>query len=463
MGKKNKGRQGYKAARGKGKGSLVHAAKLARKRNNERQQENSKKRKLQRVQLEAKKERRRKNAFVPYNAKDTILLIGEGNFSFARALVRRFEGLATRVIATSYDTREEVISKYPEYPTVQEELEAAGVSVVHGVNCTALESNTNLRVAIETMQAACGVKTDTLDTGIAVFDKIVFNFPHTACGIRDTLENNKIHQKFMSAFFHSATQLLRPTSIQYKKHSDEIDTSGGDSSSSSSSNSSSSNSSTGASKTGTGSSGNAKRGQNAIQSRAHQFGLSQIHVTLKTGEPYASWQIPRMAKLTGMLRLQTAIDFYPDMYLGYEHRRTLGGFRGGKGAAVAKVAKVAKEGVARETQASTTATATEVAAGGYPGPDWSKAVVHVAKKKPRPNKTLEANNDVVGARTYIFIKGTQAMKDEKEEMMRRVEDKKREEQLNSGQVEEVVEEDAVDNFEFSVKIGGNHVSINIAE
>ena len=55
------------------------------------------------------------------------------------------------------------------------------------------------------------------------------------------------------------------------------------------------------------------------------------------------------------------------------------------------------------------------------------------------------------------------MKDEKEEMMRRVEDKKREEQLNSGQVEEVVEEDAVDNFEFSVKIGGNHVSINIAE
>ena len=81
----------------------------------------------------------------------------------------------------------------------------------------------------------------------------------------------------------------------------------------------------------------------------------------------------------------------------------------------------------------------------------------IIKEKPRPNKTLEANNDVVGARTYIFIKGTQAMKDEKEEMMRRVEDKKREEQLNSGQVEEVVEEDAV------VKSSGNHVSINVDE
>ena len=39
--------------------------------------------------------------------------------------------------------------------------------------------------------------------------------------------------------------------------------------------------------------------------------FSQIHVTMKTGEPYKSWQVGRVARLTGVLKLQTAMDFYP--------------------------------------------------------------------------------------------------------------------------------------------------------
>ena len=450
MGKKLRGRQGFKATRGKGKGSLVHASKLARKRHNERQQANSKKRKLERVHLDAKKERRRKNAFVPYHVEDTILLIGEGNFSFARALVRRFEGVATRLIATSYDTKEQVITKYPEFPTVLEELETAGVSVVYGVDCTALESNTDLRVAIETMQQSCAKTSDAINTGLSVFDKIVFNFPHTACGIKDTLENNRVHQRFLTSFFHSATTMLRPTStVQGQSTLTEKKDFGSTVITDSTTSSSSSSSSGGGGAIGTSETG--------VKSRKTQFGLSQIHVTLKTGEPYASWQIPRMAKLTGMLRLQTAIDFYPALYSGYEHRRTLGGFRGKAVAAAAAAATTTAAAAAAATTVDGV-DAAAVAAGGYPGPDWSKGVQVAAK--PKPNKTLEANNDVVGARTYLFIKGIKAMENEKIEMERRAEQEKYDQKEREGGEMSEEEEEVIS--EFSVKIGGQTMTMNVS-
>ena len=52
----------------------------------------------------------------------------------------------------------------------------------------------------------------------------------------------------------------------------------------------------------------------------------QIHVTLKKGEPYDSWAVPRVARLSVHgLKLRTQQDFYPELYKGYEHRRTVGG------------------------------------------------------------------------------------------------------------------------------------------
>ena len=77
---------------------------------------------------------------------DFVLLVGEGNFSFARALARRFGGLGTRIVATSYDTREQVLAKYPDATEILEELNTAGVTVVHGVDATQLETNLYLEV-----------------------------------------------------------------------------------------------------------------------------------------------------------------------------------------------------------------------------------------------------------------------------------------------------------------------------
>jgi 25S rRNA (uracil2634-N3)-methyltransferase len=50
----------------------------------------------------------------------------------------------------------------------------------------------------------------------------------------------------------------------------------------------------------------------------------EIHVTLKSGQPYDLWSIRTMAKATDLLRPKTAFLFVPSMYPGYAHRRTLG-------------------------------------------------------------------------------------------------------------------------------------------
>ena len=47
-----------------------------------------------------------------YHESQQILCVGEGNFSFARALVRTLEGQGNNLVATAYDTRDTVDAKY---------------------------------------------------------------------------------------------------------------------------------------------------------------------------------------------------------------------------------------------------------------------------------------------------------------------------------------------------------------
>ena len=431
MGKK----RGFKKSKSGGSGSLVSRAKQMRREHDARaKQRGASQRQGQRAQ-QRQREVRRRNAFVPYARGDHILLVGEGNFSFARALARRFNGCANRLIATSYDTRAELLRKYPDFPAILEELDTAGVYVVHGVDGTALESHRGLRDAINTMMFAdagsrgvdfapagarlaqgsvdepantknkpsrCassdgdgGSGNDDSDSDnfsssssgsddddgsggggsgaqhggscsgnkrhLGVFDKVVFNFPHTGCGIKDTLENNRVHQRFLTDFFQSALRMLcdpatttgvdetadaaqghrRLIAAAAAAHDD-------DDASFPSSSAAATNVADGDidfdldANSGKGrgfpsiSAANAARSKQQRQNKTSTAALSsatrrplpQIHVTLKTGEPYNSWQVPRIAKLTGQLRLQTAIDFYPEMYSGYEHRRTVGAYRG---------------------------------------------------------------------------------------------------------------------------------------
>lgn len=100
---------------------------------------------------------------IPFKPSDKILLIGEGNFSFARSLIRDapapLQDLPpSNVTATSYDSEEGCYLKYPESQEIVSFLRSQGVEVIFDVDATRLEKHPRLK----------GRK----------WDRISFNFPH---------------------------------------------------------------------------------------------------------------------------------------------------------------------------------------------------------------------------------------------------------------------------------------------
>ena len=100
---------------------------------------------------------------VPFKPTDKILLIGEGNFSFARALVvdklSSLEHLVpANITATSYDSQEECFSKYPEAEGIVNTIKQRGVEVLFGIDATKLHKHAVLK----------GRR----------WNRIVWNFPH---------------------------------------------------------------------------------------------------------------------------------------------------------------------------------------------------------------------------------------------------------------------------------------------
>lgn len=47
-----------------------------------------------------------------YDSSQRVLLVGEGNFSFARALLRLFGGRGSGIVATAFDPEATVLEKY---------------------------------------------------------------------------------------------------------------------------------------------------------------------------------------------------------------------------------------------------------------------------------------------------------------------------------------------------------------
>ncbi|XP_004308250.1 PREDICTED: uncharacterized protein At4g26485-like [Fragaria vesca subsp. vesca] len=71
---------------------------------------------------------------VHYSSKQKILLVGEGNFSFASCLAKGF-GSAKNMVATSLDSRESVLAKYSNAaPRNLTELEDMGCVILHEVD-----------------------------------------------------------------------------------------------------------------------------------------------------------------------------------------------------------------------------------------------------------------------------------------------------------------------------------------
>jgi 25S rRNA (uracil2634-N3)-methyltransferase len=78
---------------------------------------------------------------VPFNNHDRVLLIGEGDFSFALSLVKHHKPLA--VTATCYDSWGELVEKYPNVMTTVEQLDTTAAKITTGAKVGDSEATNN--------------------------------------------------------------------------------------------------------------------------------------------------------------------------------------------------------------------------------------------------------------------------------------------------------------------------------
>ena len=117
-----------------------------------------------------------------YGSQEKVLVVGDGDFSFAHGLVKHRKGVGQGLTLTSYDSAQEVMKKYKTAKDNIAKCKAAGAAVLHGVDATKLA-------------ATFGKSGDA-----GKFDRIVFNFPHSGSQ-RVHINRELLHNFFASAGF----------------------------------------------------------------------------------------------------------------------------------------------------------------------------------------------------------------------------------------------------------------------
>ncbi|CAM0951892.1 unnamed protein product [Alopecurus aequalis] len=177
-----------------------------------------------------------------YSSTHSILLVGEGDFSFSLALATGF-GSGGNLVATSLDSYDTLKKRYKQAESNLAQLKKMGAVILHGVDAKTMRLHTDLRMRR--------------------FDRVVFNFPHAGfSGKEDDRRVIWAHQELMTAFFRSASLLLRP--------------------------------------------------------------YGEVHVSHKTKYPYNMWDLPGLAAEYA-LDLAEQADFHIDVYPGYNNKRGDGG------------------------------------------------------------------------------------------------------------------------------------------
>ncbi|CAM9594129.1 unnamed protein product, partial [Chrysoparadoxa australica] len=110
-----------------------------------------------------------------------LLLLGEGNFSLSLAL-ERLLGRSIDLVATSFDSKEQVHQKYPETKSFLQRLEGGGAIVRHDIDATSF--------------TAASLKTGNEDS----FQHIIFSFPHSGT------EDARRHSSLLGHFFHHVSK-----------------------------------------------------------------------------------------------------------------------------------------------------------------------------------------------------------------------------------------------------------------
>ncbi|KZF22661.1 hypothetical protein L228DRAFT_132935 [Xylona heveae TC161] len=136
---------------------------------------------------------------IPFSPEDRILLIGEGDFSFALSI--QTHHFVEVLAATSYEpSAEAVCDKYPQAASHTAELEAGGATVLYGVDARKLGKRKEIR-----KPSSHGNE----DNSQGAWDRIIWNFPHTGGVTKDVNRQVRANQELLVAFFKAAMPLLR--------------------------------------------------------------------------------------------------------------------------------------------------------------------------------------------------------------------------------------------------------------
>lgn len=150
----------------------------------------------------AKKQHHSVKSLIPFASHETLLLVGEGDFSFALSIVKNLLIDPQNLIATSFDSEEEVIAKYPNARDNIDFLRGSGVNVFHLIDATDIPLTMKI---VNNNRRRTGIK---LFTPYKKLNHVMFNFPHTGRGMKDVDRNIRDHQKLVLNYFKSAHELL---------------------------------------------------------------------------------------------------------------------------------------------------------------------------------------------------------------------------------------------------------------
>ncbi|KAK4439656.1 hypothetical protein Salat_0300500 [Sesamum alatum] len=133
-----------------------------------------------------------------YSSGHEILLVGEGDFSFAACLARAF-GNASNMVATSLDSAETLRIKHPTAAQNLLLLEDKGCTIIHQVDASSMSEHHLLSQRI--------------------FDRIVFNFPHAGFIMSEhTSYQISLHRDVVGGFLKNAYEMVKATGEVHITH-----------------------------------------------------------------------------------------------------------------------------------------------------------------------------------------------------------------------------------------------------
>ncbi|WVW86352.1 hypothetical protein I302_108396 [Kwoniella bestiolae CBS 10118] len=256
---------------------------------------------------------------IPFQKDDSILLLGEGNFSFSLSLLyppHNFHG--SQILATAYDTEEVTYKKYPDASDIVKELREKNVRVEFGVDATGLD------------------KVKCLGKGRR-WSRVVFNFPHVGAGITDQDRNILTNQHMLLKFFKSVEPLLTggpPSNTSTKKSKSK-----GKGKNRSTSDDEDEDDREEEEESPYILNDDDLSSLPITSSAPKEMSIptkqGSILITLLSCPPYSLWSLPKLATKpptltpgTKLLQprydLVRSFEFHPELYSRYEHRRTIG-------------------------------------------------------------------------------------------------------------------------------------------